>query len=87
MPILSSCLLKGLAFGHFEIGDKVAPDDRDRHDFPPVKCVYIGGRRARYLQPVRLMLLEIKVEPRGTPVSLEQFEEIERQAGHIEEFP
>jgi hypothetical protein len=57
--------LAGLAFGHFEIRDKVAPDDRDRHDFSPVKCAYIGGGRARYLQPARLMLLGIKVETAG----------------------
>jgi hypothetical protein len=79
--------LGGFAYGHFEIRDQVAPDDRDRHEFRSVKRTYIVGRRARYSQPVRLMSLEIRVYPWGAPVSLEQFEQTKEEAGHIEEFP
>jgi hypothetical protein len=79
--------LGGFAFGHFDIQNKVAPDSQDRHELRSVKCVYIVARRARYLQPVRLMPLGVRVQPWGASVSLEQFQQIKKQAGHIEIFP
>src|SRR5271157_4737069 len=76
----------GFAFGHFEILDETKPDDRDRAEYRPVKCVYIVGRRARYQNPVSLSSLGIRVNPYGLRISETKFDQIKMYAGHIQEF-
>jgi hypothetical protein len=76
----------GLAYGHFEIEDKLQPTEQDRAEYPPVKCVYIVGRRALYAQPVRLYSIGIRVHQRGISISDAQFEEIKKLAGEVTIF-
>lgn len=78
--------LGGVAFEQFEISDETTPDDQDRDEYPPVKKVYIVGKRASYFIPVELMPLEIRVHRFGTPISATQLNQIRMKAGHIQEF-
>jgi hypothetical protein len=78
---------EGLAFGHFEILKKEKPDERDRVEYPPVRCSYIVGVRASYAAPVRLFPLGIRVSTFGRSISMSEFQQIKEQAGQIREFP
>ncbi len=76
----------GLAHGHFEIKDKVEPDQRDQEDYPPVKFTYVVRLSVLYRQPVRLFDLEIKNFQYGLTISESQFEKIKRAAGEMYEY-
>jgi hypothetical protein len=78
---------EGLVFGHFEILDKTTPDANDLSEYPPVRCVYIVGKRASYQNPVRLWPLGIRVQSYGTAISEAEFAAIKNLAGDVREFP
>ena len=78
--------LGGRAFGHFEIMEKIAPEDEDRDAYAPARCVYIVARRASYSSPVALLRLSIRVNTFGVRISEAQFDGIKLGAGHIQEF-
>jgi hypothetical protein len=44
----------GLAFGHFEIDEAVAPTAADREEYPAVKKVYLVHKPVRHGEPVLL---------------------------------
>jgi hypothetical protein len=76
----------GLAFGHFEIDDKVKPNDNDRAAYPNVKYVYLVRRAALYKTPVVLATLSIAKLRFGRKLTEDQFHSLLDAAGGIEEF-
>ncbi len=76
----------GRAYGHFHALRREHPDALDLRDYPRTKYVYIIGNRALYTHPVPLFPLGIRVGQFGSPISVSQFEEINRSAGGIREF-
>lgn len=78
---------KGVAYGHFMIEGKTEVTNDDRLAFPPVKCVYLVDTSVVYENPVRLFAeLGIRVTAFGTPITKEQFEEIQNKAGTTTAF-
>jgi hypothetical protein len=77
---------KGLAYGHFDIASQGNPTGDDRHDYPPVKCVYLVRKSTLYEKPVKLFPLGIKNFRYGRTLSDEEFGKILAQAGHTQEF-
>ena len=63
----------GLAYGHFNIVDKVKPNDGDREAYPKVKHVYLVASSTLYSNPVKLSLLGIQLRQYGYSLSEEQF--------------
>ncbi len=77
----------GLAYGHFEIDDKVKPNAKDEEDYPDVKFVYLVRSSALYSNPVSLWKeLQIRVNQSGCVISEEEFERIKTLAGTIQEY-
>jgi len=66
----------GLAHGHFEIEDKVMPDEKDRQVYPRVKFTYIVRSSVLYEKPVHLAALRIRVCSFGRPIDEVQFARI-----------
>ena len=76
---------EGLAFGHFEIEEKVKPNDADRAAYPRVRFVYIVSRSYLYNQPVTLSQLSITVRQYGYRLSESEFQELLKLAdGSVE---
>ncbi len=68
---------KGLAHGHFEIEDRVVPDQKDQQDYPPVKFTYLVRRSVLYRKPVRLFAdLGIRVRQGGVHIEGSKLKEI-----------
>jgi len=70
----------GLAFGHFEIEEKVKPNDADRAAYPRVRFVYIVSTSYLYNQPVTLAQLSITVRKYGYKLSESEFQELVKLA-------
>lgn len=66
----------GLAFGHFQIEEKVKPNDADRAAYPRVRFVYIVSTSYLYNQPVTLAQLSITVRQYGHKLSESDFHEL-----------
>ena len=74
--------MNGLAYGHLTVQEKIPPTDDDKNKFAPVKCTYLINEAVIYNNHVRLYAdLGIRVEKFGTPITLEQFVEIQNKAG------
>jgi len=76
----------GLAFGHFDISEKVKPTDADRSAYPRVQFVYLVEKSTLYEKPILLSELSIKLGQWGKRITEEQFEEIKSLAGQVTEF-
>jgi hypothetical protein len=72
-------------YGHFEIARWEQPDAQDHHEYPGVKRVYIVRKSARYRLPVALSAIPISKIRFGQNVTEQQFQQIIRLAGSIEE--
>jgi hypothetical protein len=78
---------EGLAFGHFEIDEAVAPNEADRKAYPPVRKVYLVRKSVRYEQLVRLSQFGITKYQFGKYIDEAQFSEILTHAGKTYAFP
>ena len=79
---------KGQLYGHFEVeGRPVAPNEKDRQDYPPVKYVYLVRKSALYGTRIPLSRLGIRGIQFGKLISERQFEEIKKMAAPISEYP
>ena len=76
----------GLAYGHFEVEDKVSPDEADYQAYDRVKFVYIVGSSALYGKRVHLADLDIKGIQFGLPITEAQFDQIKKAAGCMKEY-
>ena len=76
---------EGLAYGHFEIEDKVKPNQKDFEDYPELKFVYIVRLSVLYGKPVRLFDLGIKDIRFGRTITEAQFDEIKKSAGEMQD--
>lgn len=76
----------GLAFGHFEIEEKVKPNDADRAAYPKVRFVYIVRNSYLYNQPVLLSQLSITVRQYGHKLSESEFQELLNLANGVVEY-
>jgi hypothetical protein len=78
----------GFAYGHMIIEKIVDPTSQDIERYPKVKKVYIVKSTAVYKKRVKLKELGIRVSTFGTPIGVEQFDEIKSEAIELEEcFP
>jgi hypothetical protein len=77
---------EGLAFGHFETDEAIAPTAEDREAYPPVKKVYLVRKSIRYDNPVSLLSLGISNYQFGRQIDEYQFAEILKLAGSTHEF-
>ena len=71
----------GLAYGHFDIDDKVKPDDADHKAYPPVKCVYLVRKSTLYNSSVPLSSLANPNIHFGHRMTEEEFRDLQRLAG------
>jgi hypothetical protein len=76
----------GLAYGHFDIDDKVMPNDADRMAYPKVKYVYLVRKSSLYTQPVPLENLSISGLRFGKRISEATFQQLQQLAGGAAEF-
>lgn len=77
---------EGLAFGHFETDEAVAPTAADRETYPLVKKVYLVRKSVRYGDPVRLSQLGISKYRFGRYIDEDQLAEILKLAGNYQDF-
>jgi hypothetical protein len=73
----------GVAFGHFDIEDKVKPNAADRAAYPSVRFVYIVNTSYLYKQPVVLSQLSITVRQYGHKLSENEFQELLKLADGV----
>jgi hypothetical protein len=76
----------GLAFGHFDILEKVPPTDSDRAAYPRVKHVYRVSKSSLYAQPIPLSELGVKLGRFGHRMTEEQFSQLLGLAGEVVEY-
>jgi len=76
----------GLAFGHFDILEKVKPTDSDRKEYPRVQFVYLVEKSTLYEKPILLSELPIKLGQWGKRISEQQFAELQSLGGKVTEF-
>ena len=76
----------GLAFGHFDISEKVKPTDHDRAEYPKVKHVYLVSSSTLYEEPVQLSKLDIKLGRFGKRLSEDEFSQLLIHAGKVKAF-
>lgn len=76
----------GLAFGHFEVGPRLAPSESDIAAYPRVKSVYPVIKTALYKTQVHLADVQISGIQFGRQITEEKFEIILDRAGGVEEF-
>lgn len=76
----------GLAFGHFDILEKVKPTDSDCKEYPRVQFVYLVEKSTLYETPILLSELAIKLGQWGKRISEDQFAELLGMAGKVSEF-
>lgn len=76
----------GLAYGHFNIDDKVMPTDADRKAYPRVRYVYLVRKSSLYVQPVPLEALSISGLRFGKRISETTFQQLQVLAGGVTEF-
>lgn len=76
----------GLAFGHFDIREKVKPTDSDRAAYPRVQYVYLVERSTVYQHPVLLSELSLKLGQWGKRLTEQEFETILQAAGERTEY-
>jgi len=75
----------GLAYGHFDVEDKVQPNDTDRKAYPRVKFVYLVRKSTLYSTPVPLSRLSITKIHYGRKMTESEFRELQRLAGGMAE--
>jgi hypothetical protein len=75
----------GLAFGHFDVAEKVRPNESDRLAYDGVRFVYLVRTSFLYKAPVPLSKLGITNVWRGKKLSETEFEQLQRLAGGITE--
>jgi|GEM_PF-974848 len=76
----------GLAYGHFEIEAKVAPNDVDRQAYPRVKFVYLVRLSTLYNTPVPLSSLAIGKLRFGRKLTSDEFQKLQELAGGSESY-
>lgn len=76
----------GLAFGHFDIDEKVTPTDADRDAYPKVKHVYLVSKSSLYAEAVPLSKLEIKLGRFGHKMTEGEFSQLLSLAGEVAEY-
>jgi hypothetical protein len=70
----------GFAYGHLIIKRKVDPSIEDKTAFKLVKCTYLVSESVAYHNPVNLYKdFGIRVSSFGTPITREQFLEIQKK--------
>jgi hypothetical protein len=77
---------RGLAYGHFEVEDKIKPNQKDLEDYPDTKFVYLARLSVLYSKPVRLFDLGIKNFRYGLTITESQFDEIKKSVGEMQEY-
>ena len=78
---------KGEAFGHFEIEQKIPPNDKDRAEVPGVKSVYLVRKSFLYKRPIPLDKKLRAGLQFGRALSEIEFQHLLQLAEGIEEFP
>ena len=78
--------LDNIAYGYFEVNSKEKPNEQDRNEYPPVRCVYIVDKRVLFVNPVELSCYHVTVNSFGVPIPMELLETIKLQAGELVEF-
>ncbi|MDB4777833.1 HNH endonuclease [bacterium] len=76
----------GLAYGHFDIDEKVQPNANDKEAYPKVKHVYLVRKSTLYSEPVLLKSLDIKGLSFGYKMSEDEFRDLLQQSGGVSEF-
>lgn len=76
----------GLAYGHFDVEDKVKPNDTDRKAYPRVKFVYLITKSTLYNTPVPLSSLSITKIHYGRKITEAEFQELQKLAGGTQEY-
>lgn len=76
----------GLAYGHFDIDDKVKPTDADRKAYPRVRYVYLVRKSSLYRNPVPLSSLSIAGLSFGHRLSETKFKKLQKLAGKVTEY-
>ncbi len=76
----------GLAYGHFEIEGREAPDRKDYEDYPDLKFVYIVRSSVLYGKRVRLSDLGIRDIQFGKSITEAQFDDIQKAAVELQEY-
>src|SRR5437762_1261380 len=76
----------GLAFGHFDVEDKVKPNDADRKSYPHIKFVYLVRKSTLYNSPVPLSKLAITKIHYGRKVTEAEFQRLQELAGGTCEY-
>jgi len=77
---------KGFAYGHFIVTSMENPNEEDRQVYPPVKKVYLISKSVLYKGKVHLSTLGISGYQFGRKISGQEFNEIQKSAGGVEEF-
>ena len=76
----------GLAFGHFDVLEKVKPTAFDKAEYPKVKHVYLVSSSTLYEEPVPLSDLDIKLGRFGHRMSEGEFSRLLSMAGKTQDF-
>ena len=76
----------GLAYGYFDVEDKVKPNDTDRKAYPRVKFVYLIRTSTLYNKPVPLSSLSITKIHYGRRITEAEFQKLQQLAGGTHEF-
>ncbi len=74
-----------VAYGHFDIEEKVKPTAEDLESYSGTKSVYLVGKSILYSSPVLLSVLSIKVGSYGTSLTEDQFQQLISFAGEVTE--
>jgi hypothetical protein len=76
---------KNVAYGHFDIDEKVKPTAEDLESYSGTKSVYLVRKSILYSSPVPLSVLSIKVGSYGTSLTEEQLQQLLNLAGEVTE--
>lgn len=74
-----------IAYGHFDIEEKVKPTAEDLESYSGTKSVYLVRKSILYSSPVPLSVLSIKVGSYGTSLTEEQLQQLLNLAGEVTE--
>jgi hypothetical protein len=72
--------LDNVAYGHFEIRDKVRPTEKESRKYSP-RVIYRVTKSTLYTKPVELKPIGIRANNFGKAISEKQFRRIQRLAG------
>jgi hypothetical protein len=76
----------GLAYGHFDVEDKVSPNASDRRAYPRVKFVYLIRKSTLYKSPVPLAGIGITKLRFGRKMTEAEFQDLQKLAGGTREY-